>query len=350
MEASYSRSAFRYAQIAISKEGKIDFARCTCVQGNDGHCAHVAASLYCAEEVSISGHAKLNRAPTSCQQVWGRGSKRDNCSDPVYTAKYNKKRRPDKYIYLDPRPEALRMTTDDEKNDFLKSLQTLPHQTMWEKLLEFHYPDYELSKDRAQVLKELGDQFEEGLAQDIKKYTHDSLSNEYCVHVSGSEMQAESEIWMNSRKYRMTGSTLVDFTSKTFAVAKNQWKDKQDISFLPSLEWGCKHEKDARASYEDKRDVQVTRCGTFVSRKFPFISASPDGLVENNTVVIEIKCPFLLRHVGPCDVHTLTSQQQKAFPCEMRGTDYCLKVSHKYYLQCHVQMYVTGTRYCDFIM
>ncbi|KAG0413871.1 hypothetical protein HPB47_008982, partial [Ixodes persulcatus] len=52
---------------------------------------------------------------------------------------------------------------------------------------------------------------------------------------------------------------------------------------------GQLHEPVARAQLVRDYGMTVTRCGMFVSKDFPWLSATPDGLVGQ--ALLEIKCP-----------------------------------------------------------
>jgi len=61
--------------------------------------------------------------------------------------------------------------------------------------------------------------------------------------------------------------------------------------------WGCQHERQARDLYiKDHHDgFTVTDSGLVISSHWPYIGASPDGIVEcrcHGKGVLEIKCPF----------------------------------------------------------
>ena len=50
------------------------------------------------------------------------------------------------------------------------------------------------------------------------------------------------------------------------------------------MQWGCEHERFARDKYQNKNsqhhsELEVMECGFHISTDFPFIGASPDGLV-----------------------------------------------------------------------
>ena len=49
--------------------------------------------------------------------------------------------------------------------------------------------------------------------------------------------------------------------------------------------WGCEHESEARAKYKTLYDLlhrqfSISNCGLFLHHDYPFIGASPDGLVS----------------------------------------------------------------------
>lgn len=77
---------------------------------------------------------------------------------PKFTAfyfyfSYSKKRKQDRYLQFDPRPEGT--TTDSVAVNcvFLHGLQSLKKTSMWERLLVFDYDDYELESNRKAVLE-----------------------------------------------------------------------------------------------------------------------------------------------------------------------------------------------------
>jgi len=49
---------------------------------------------------------------------------------------------------------------------------------------------------------------------------------------------------------------------------------------------------------EKKLGVNILSCGLFVDKKSTFLAASPDGLIDNNSIV-EIKCPASIKDFTP---------------------------------------------------
>ncbi len=71
--------------------------------------------------------------------------------------------------------------------------------------------------------------------------------------------------------------------------------------YSKSTSWGCKHEKKVRQVYtkkmlENHRDFSVSDSGLTINPKWPFLGASPDGVVNCyccNRGVVEIKMSLL---------------------------------------------------------
>ncbi|KAH9360227.1 hypothetical protein HPB48_001608 [Haemaphysalis longicornis] len=67
-----------------------------------------------------------------------------------------------------------------------------------------------------------------------------------------------------------------------------------------AIRHGKNHESIALRQLEATYDVVVKECGLFVDRKRPFLGATPDGLVGDDTLV-EIKCPYAARDLTPLE-------------------------------------------------
>ena len=110
----------------------------------------------------------------------------------------------------------------------------------------------------------------------------------------------------------------------------------------PAIDWGIDNEDNAIRDLEVVLGGDVRRCGLFISKTHQFIGASPDGIFDD--FLIEIKCPFILRHSEPTDFSNLKKEQKSSFCCTLVEGRLKLKKSHKYYGQIMTQMWVTGYR------
>ena len=113
---------------------------------------------------------------------------------------------------------------------------------------------------------------------------------------------------------------------------------------------GIDHEQDAIHDFEAKYGGNVVKCGAFISRKYPFLLASPDGIYGDN--LIEVKCPYILAETTPWDLKSLKKPQRQRHFCESTGNGrgIALKRSHKYFAQVQMAMLVTGFRNTVFIV
>lgn len=123
----------------------------------------------------------------------------------------------------------------------------------------------------------------------------------------------------------------------------------------PATKWGLDKEEVARDAYQfsvagDHVNLSVSECGLHINESWPFIGASPDGLVFCECCgkgICEIKCPHKHRNETIAEA--------------MSDSKFCLKLDestgntqlhkkHQYYFQVQCQIFVTGVEYCDFVV
>ena len=87
--------------------------------------------------------------------------------------------------------------------------------------------------------------------------------------------------------------------------------------------------------------MKVNRCGTFVSKIYPFLAATPDATVDN--FCIEVKCPFSARDdtISPETVKCLRYSPSK---------EMMLDNSHPYYYQIKGQLFCAEKRLCFLVI
>ena len=128
----------------------------------------------------------------------------------------------------------------------------------------------------------------------------------------------------------------------------------QELSFSSKqTDWGQKYEKVAIEQYlKSQRPrhaniLEVTDSGIVINPKWPFIGASPDGIVDCYCCgkgVLEIKCPYSHRHES---IEAAASNDPNF--CLKKDEDLLyLDHKHAYYYQVQTQMFVCNVEYCDF--
>lgn len=141
-------------------------------------------------------------------------------------------------------------------------------------------------------------------------------------------------------------------TAKTYIAlvamerkVKERWDDMTDDerdNFIrheyPSnnaMDWGTYNEEFARTAFEFDRGVTVTQFGSCIREEMPFVSASPDGWIEEENAIIEIKCPKM-DTFGRYVMNVVDGASLKAEKAD-------------YYWQMMLQMWITGASYGYFV-
>lgn len=158
--------------------------------------------------------------------------------------------------------------------------------------------------------------------------------------------QSKSEIWFYHRKWRLTAS---NFGSVYHATSRRDMnKFYEHLLHPPTLSkaavlYGQHYEGAAIIRFEQATALKVNRCGLFVCKDFPFLAASPDGVVNGGSALVEVKCPY------SCKGQDITVE--KVPYMEKVGTSGMkLKVGSNYYCQVQGQMAITGITRCYFVL
>ena len=185
---------------------------------------------------------------------------------------------------------------------------------MWETQLQFTYKDYNLERERVEVLLEK------------VSALHENLKPEGVMEIPGTEQQSRSEKWFSERWCRLTASKclsafkvgkLVTDCQPNAAVEANNfifshiWGLESEHFQSYWMRYGLESEPKAIEKYESTTNLKVYHSGLWVNPKFPFLGCSPDGLVGNDTV-IEIKALKILKQYRVEAVTSPTSPVPKS--------------------------------------
>ena len=139
--------------------------------------------------------------------------------------------------------------------------------------------------------------------------------------------QSKSSVWYELRYGRITAS-------KAYEVSRCKTVDGSLVAAIMgaktpdtvAMKRGRILESSVRKAVENKLNKKIKSCGLFVSREYPMIAASPDGMLKD--ALVEIKCP--------------TSDKTKVTYVK-NGV-----IADKYLAQVQLQMYTTGVKKCYF--
>lgn len=165
--------------------------------------------------------------------------------------------------------------------------------------------------------------------------------------------QRDNPLWMDARQWRITASNFGRVCNRNFRVMYPPSLMKillGDYGYpsTAAIHWGCDHEEIALEAYQRKTGVEVDVCGIFLSAKYPFLGASPDGLLyvgNREFALVEVKCPYKHRNSSISDACKDTK-----FCLTITNSEPVLKRNHDYYFQVIGQLAITGAQYCDFIV
>lgn len=172
--------------------------------------------------------------------------------------------------------------------------------------------------------------------------------------------QSVCPLWFEHRKGRITGTKAHDvYVRKPETPPNNLVKrvlgfKSYDLSKNKAVMWGMNNEGTARNAFvmqEQSKHSQFTcrDSGFVVSKDFPFLGASPDGITScacHGSACVEIKCPY--KHRDNTIAHAVESDNNFC----LEGTDgtYKLKKKHRYFTQVQLQMYLCNFSRCSFVV
>ncbi|GLJ16399.1 hypothetical protein SUGI_0278220 [Cryptomeria japonica] len=104
--------------------------------------------------------------------------------------------------------------------------------------------------------------------------------------------------WGEERKSKLTASTLKNALGFRRGSRVALWKEKvglaKPFNGCPATWWTNLYEETALDKYKEitGNDVSLTGFHVYEKNRDDWLAASPDGLIEGQSGVLEIKCPF----------------------------------------------------------
>lgn len=172
-----------------------------------------------------------------------------------------------------------------------------------------------------------------------------------------TQSQSSSKLWFTYRAGRVTASRMkavchTNVANPSQSLVKSICYPEAFSFVSKQTAWGCKHEKKARDIYcritsSSHDDFHVLDSGLVINPQWPFIGASPDGVIECSCCgkgVLEIKCPFCHRDSS---IISAAKEDPKFCLKEVDGK-LTLDETHSYYYQVQTQLFVCDAHYSDF--
>lgn len=159
-------------------------------------------------------------------------------------------------------------------------------------------------------------------------------------------LQSGSSEWLELRRQILTASNFGRVIKRRNDVSCcNLVKDilyKQSIGHVQSIKHGQDNENIAKEQLAKQENVKIEPCGLFLDQEIPFLGASPDGIIDENTIA-EIKCPITAYKLG---LEKAIDEKKILFYKKLPNQTYIINKEHNWWYQIQGQLHITGKYKC----
>lgn len=337
--------------IVIDNEGVIVECQCECAVGTgpNAHCKHIQCLFFGLVSFNQSHNLLTKQTCTQklqtfhkCQAYKGSPIKASDLSLRTEGGSRELKR----LLDFDPRPEKFRKM--DSYQSYFNNL-TINYQA------NYGCKD---DKNPMPILQTIAPANIYAVCQDHHYFTDTPeelfLQSECLSKISDQEIiqlevntrgQSHNKKWLSERCKRITASNFgrvckcTDRTDKT-ALA-NSLMSVQSTVNAKSLQHGHTFETIAVNKFENLNSVHCQPCGIFVSKSLPFLSCTPDAIIDENTL-LEVKCPYVSREKV---INEVTVPFLKSIDGQLT-----LDRKHNYFYQVQGQLFCSNRNVCKFVV
>ena len=174
-----------------------------------------------------------------------------------------------------------------------------------------------------------------------------------------TKLQSKCKLWTIHRAGRVTASNFKAAVSTNAGnpsislIKKLCYPEACRFSNAATL-WGCQHESDAIGEFIetfaiDHIDTRLEQCGLVVNTEYPFLGASPDGIVYcacHGRSLLEVKCPYrcCLKPISEVE------KDRNFFMKRSLHNNFELDKNHSYYYQVQCQLNICEIDACFFVV
>lgn len=175
-----------------------------------------------------------------------------------------------------------------------------------------------------------------------------------------TQAQSQSSKWRDARKILVTASQAGPIAkSRSSSSFKNKLKSADTLFSTPATRHGIYFEDMALQKFSEVQKKKVGRCGLFLHPRILFLGASPDGILEDESGIVEIKCPYYTnaktkanpQGIIPKSIKDAIEKKLGNIPnfLKLQNGKIKLNPNHNYYYQIQMQLEVTGKSACYFV-
>lgn len=161
-------------------------------------------------------------------------------------------------------------------------------------------------------------------------------------------LQSSCSEWLELRRKLLTASNFGKVIKRRNDVScHNIVKDiiyKGSLSHITSIKHGKDNEQTALRQLEVQENIKIKSCGLYIDEEYHFLGATPDGVIDNKTIV-EIKCPLSAYQK---DIKTVVKSNKLPFYKLSNEDKLIINKTHNWYYQVQGQLHITKKTKCLF--
>jgi len=181
----------------------------------------------------------------------------------------------------------------------------------------------------------------------------DMSPEEIIAFEKDTKKQAECVLWEQKRKFMLTASFHGEVCKRRRTTFCKNLVERiaycASLANIKSMDFGRKCESKAKKLLAKAMNIVIFEAGLFVCQEYPFLGASPDGLVGEDQIV-EIKCSYSARDLSPEE--GILAGKITCWRKEKDSSDsqpkFIFNKSHKYYYQIQSQLHYSNRKECIF--
>ncbi|XP_045454482.1 uncharacterized protein LOC123663880 [Melitaea cinxia] len=310
-EHKVRQQPYSVSMVIDEKEGIVQSVQCADCPASKGGCKHAVAFL-------MWTHRRSEEPSCTAVACYWKKSKLSKVGSTLKYMKIKEMASNNSSLFIQQDGSVFCEFLTESKKRKLQNCQILKHQLDYEddivQLLSLHNLSHKFNSenDCNQFINKIRLVFTEKNVSEAERITY---------------LQHKSPAWYELRYARITAS-------KAFDVTRCKTSDGSLIAILMgakvpdtiAMKRGRKLE-DLVKNILTEQLGKISQCGLFICQEYPMIAASPDGILNGDTV-LEIKCP-----INEKTSKTYVSNNQ---------------VTAKYFAQVQLQMHLTGLKKCLF--
>ncbi|XP_037505136.1 uncharacterized protein LOC119381318 [Rhipicephalus sanguineus] len=331
--------------------GEVITAGCTCMAGEGKVCSHVGAILWKIDMAVCQG--LTTKTCTDQTAAWNAGTKRNVQPSALEDIDFHMQRGAvDTQATRHPRPMFVPQTKVEIQKLHEESpypdLFTIPGTLLYETLNAAPRPHRPAADDV--VNRTHGDHSLDNspngcvlCSEFYSKYV--ALSAAAAASLSSQTSDQCSQLWLFARRVRLSASNVAKVPKRESTAGEKAATRMLNPVFSgnAATKHGKRMEAVARVQFSKKTGFSVAKVGSFVCEDTPWLSASPDGMIDSENAILEIKCPFV------SDITELIEHGKYDVRKRQDGTLVLVENGpNGYYSQVQVQLLCTKKALCFF--